>query len=64
LRFLRSNGRYRLESVDYDLTVAKLNAGDEEDFRESIMEALAKVVAKHGEVLRALLLALEEDSDL
>jgi hypothetical protein len=41
--------------------MARLYAGDKDDFRDGI-EALVKVVDQQGKVLRDLLLALEEDS--
>jgi hypothetical protein len=50
-----------LETVDHLLTMARLYAGDKDDFRDGI-EALVKVVDQQGTVLRELLLALEEDS--
>jgi hypothetical protein len=51
-----------LEAVDGALRMARINANDEEVFRDSI-EALVKVVTHQGMVLKDLLLALEEDSD-
>ena len=50
-----------LETVDHAITMARLYAGDKDDFRDGI-EALVKVVDQQGKVLRDLLLALEEDS--
>jgi hypothetical protein len=52
-----------LETVDHAITMARLYAGDKDDFRDGI-EALVKVVDQQGKVLRDLLLALKEDSDL
>ena len=51
----------QLEAVDHAITMARLYAGDKDDFRDGI-EALVKVVDQQGMVLRDLLLALEEDS--
>jgi hypothetical protein len=48
-----------LETVDHAVTMAKLYAGDKDDFREGI-EALVKVVEQQGKVLKDLLLALED----
>jgi hypothetical protein len=50
-----------LERVDHAITMARLYAGDKDDFRDGI-EALVKVVDQQGKVLRDLLLALEEHS--
>ena len=48
-----------LETVDHAITMARLYAGDKDDFREGI-EALVKVVDQQGKVLKDLLLALED----
>jgi hypothetical protein len=48
-----------LETVDHAITMARLYAGDKDDFREGI-EALVKVVEQQGKVLKDLLLALED----
>jgi hypothetical protein len=48
-----------LESVDHAITMARLYAGDKDDFRDGI-EALVKVVDQQGKVLKDLLLALED----
>jgi hypothetical protein len=48
-----------LESVDHAVTMARLYAGDKDDFRDGI-EALVKVVDQQGKVLKDLLLALED----
>jgi molecular chaperone GrpE (heat shock protein) len=50
-----------LEAVDGALRMARINANDEETFRDSV-EALVKVVTQQGMVLKDLLLALEEDA--
>jgi hypothetical protein len=50
-----------LEGVDGALRMARINANDEETFRDSV-EALVKVVTQQGMVLKDLLLALEEDA--
>ena len=52
-----------LERTDRALATAKLYADNKDDFLDSI-EALVEVVDQQGTVLRDLLLALEEDSDL
>jgi len=52
-----------LETVDHAITMARLYAGDKDDFRDGI-EALVKVVDQQGKVIRDLLLALELDCDL
>jgi hypothetical protein len=51
-----------LESAERALTIAKLNADHQDDYRER-METLVLVVAQQGMVLSGLLLALEEDAD-
>jgi hypothetical protein len=48
-----------LETVDHAITMARLYAGDKDDFRDGI-EALVKVVDQQGKVLKDLLLALED----
>jgi hypothetical protein len=48
-----------LETVDHAITMARLYAGDKDDFRDGI-EALVKVVDQQGKVLRDLLLTLED----
>jgi hypothetical protein len=48
-----------MEGVDHAITMARLYAGDKDDFREGI-EALVKVVDQQGKVLKELLLALED----
>jgi hypothetical protein len=48
-----------LETVDHAITMARLYAGDKDDFRDGI-EALVKVVDQQGKVLKDLLLALDD----
>jgi hypothetical protein len=48
-----------LETVDHAITMARLYAGDKDDFRDGI-EALVKVVDQQGKVLKDLLVALED----
>jgi hypothetical protein len=53
---------YRTANRNSLLTIAKLNADHEDDYRERI-ETLVVVVAQQGMVLSDLLLALKQDSD-